>query len=313
MRFIVALYAFLCFACASQPPPEAKPASPPPPPKRPRPIGFGGQSAGKAELEAAIAAAKKDDLETTITQCRAAIAKNPNLEQAYLLLGSACSLKDDAACEKKAYDDGIAALPTSVALHAEAGFLALQLGNNPDAVKYYEKARDLTDGKNSDVLAHLAYAKGLSGDMKGALVLAKQASDDEKCARCAAIHGRLLLAANNAPDAIAMLERARRLDASDVDAASQLAKAYYLAKRVDDAAKLYGELVEATNDPSLRSEYALVLMKAKRYGDAVTQLKTLTEAFPKEKSLHERLYEAQTKAGDKNGARMTKKKLEAMK
>ncbi len=312
MRILVALLSLLCFACASQPPPAAEPASPPPPRKRPRPIGFGNKSAGKAELQAAIEAAKKDDLDTTIAQCRAAIEKNPNLEQAYLLLGSACSLKEDPACEKEAYDDGIAALPTSVALHAEAGFLALQLGQNPDAVAYYEKARDLTDGKNSDVLAHLAYAKGLSGDMKGALVLAKQASDDEKCARCAAIHGRLLLASNNVPSAIEMLERARRLDGADVDAASQLAKAYYLAKRVDDAAKLYAELVDATNDPSLRSEYALVLMKAKRYGDAVTQLNTLTEAFPKEKTLLERLYEAQKKAGDTKGARVTKKKLEAL-
>ncbi|MEQ9495881.1 MAG: tetratricopeptide repeat protein [Deltaproteobacteria bacterium] len=312
MRIFVALFAVAGFACASQPPPEESAAKPPPKKRRPRPIGFGSKSAGKPELEAAIAAAKRNDLETTITQCRAAIEKNPNLEQAYLLLGSACSLNDDADCERQAYADGMAALPTSVALHAEAGFLALQEGRNADAVANYERARGLTDGKNSDVLAHLAYAKGLGGDMKAALDLAKQASADDKCGRCAAIHGRLLLASKDVPGAITQLERAHRITPDDLDAASQLAKAYYLGGRVDDALSTYAKLVEATKDPSLTSEYAIVLMKAKRYKEAATQLDTLTQAFPKEKSLWERLYEAQKKAGDKKGARQTKKKLEAM-
>lgn len=300
-------------ACASRPPPAAEPPAPAKrPPRRP---GFGGGgAAGKAELQAAIEAAKRNELDTTITQCRAAIAKNPNLEQAYLLLGSACSLKDDAACERAAYDKGIEALPTSVALRSEAGFLALQEGRNDDAKVQYARARELTGGKNAEITAHLAYAKGLSGELPAAVALAREAAEfDDRCARCATIYGRLLLASGERDAAIASLERAHELDAEDVDASSQLAKAYFLAKRTDDAAKLYGELVTATEDAGLRSEYTLVLMKAERYDEAIAQLEVLTAMYPKERSLWARLHEAQKKAGRSKDARATKKKLEGMK
>ena len=148
---------------------------------------------------------------------------------------------------------------------------------------------------------------------KAVELVAKSTTMDEKCARCAAIHGRLLLSTKKVDDAIAMLERARKLAADDIDAAHQLAKAYFLAGKHAEAADVYAPLVKQTGDPGLRSEYAIALMKAKRYEDAAKELKMLVEQFPEERSLLERLHEALKKAGDKKGARAVKKKLRKMK
>lgn len=298
MRLVVFASLAVLTACASSPPP-ADPAPPPPtkskrPPRRP---GFGGGGAGKAELKAAIDAAKKNDFDTTIEKCKAAIAKNPNLEQAHLLLGSACSMKDDAKCERMAYEEGVKSLPASLALRSELGFLELQQGKYDAAIAQYEKANEIAGGKNADVVAHMGYAHGLAGRADKGLELAgKATSMNEKCGRCAAIHGQLLLATKQLDDAVKMLERAYSLAKDDVDAAHQLAKAYFLSKKLDKAIELYDALVKGTGDPGLRSEYAIALSKANRHKEAVEQLKVLTEQFPDEPTLKERLRKAKKKA-----------------
>jgi tetratricopeptide (TPR) repeat protein len=302
-------------ACSSAPPP----ASPPPPTKKaterpPRRPGFGGGGAGKAELQAAIDAAKKNDIETTIAKCREAIEKNPNLEQAHLLLGSACSLKDDTKCERLAYEQGVDALPASLALRSELGFLELQQGNFDAAIAQYGKADEIAGGRNADVLAHLGYAHGLAGRMGKAVQLAeKSTSMDAKCARCAAIHGRLLISTKKIDDAVPMLERAVSLAADDIDAGHQLAKAYFLSTKYEQSVEVYARLVKQTGDAGLMNELSVALMRAERYKEAAAVLEKLTDQFPNERTLFERLLEAQTKAGDKKGAKATKKKLRSMK
>lgn len=305
----------LAAACASTPPPA--PAEPPSPSsaRPPRRPGFGpGAKPGQAELEAAIAAAKANDLDQAIQRANAAIEKNPNLEHAYLLLGSSCGMKDDLQGERAAYERGLEALPRSAAIRRELGLLLLQVGEVEQAVKRYEEANDLTGGQDPEYMADLGYAYVFAGRLQEAVDLSSRALKlDERCFTCAMTLGQAKLTSRDFPGAVAAYGTARQLDPSSDDAQLGLAKAHFLAGQVGPAGDLYEAMVQAhPEDGRLRVQAAQVAMAAKRYKDAVKHLEVVAAANPDEKPLLELLLEAQTKAGDKKGAAATKARLKKL-
>ncbi len=315
MRIYVASTLITLFACASQPP--AAPAEPPAaarPPRRPG-AGPGGGSPGQRELEEAIAFAKADNLDGAIERCQAATGKNPQLEQAYLLWGSSCALKEDAACERGAYAAGLRALPKSAALHKEQGFLELREGHYDAAVQAYESAQKLAPAVEPETLADLAYAYALARRPDDANRVADQAvAADARCFHCAMMQGEVRLMKQNGPGAIESFQAAAQLDPKSTDAQVNLAKSYFLAGRYADARPIYEQLVAADPDNArFRVQAAQVAMTEKQYAPAIAHLSKVAEANPDESRLLEMLLEAQEKGGDKKGAAETKKRLQALK
>src|SRR5687768_15609484 len=130
----------LLAACASQ---KSSPSEPPPP----RTQADSDEPPGQAELEAAMAAARKEDLDAAIERSKAAIDKNPQLENAYLLYGSSCGLKEDLACESDAYRQGLQALPNSASLKKAMALVHLQKNEMEQAIGMLE---EVNDGKDAE-------------------------------------------------------------------------------------------------------------------------------------------------------------------
>jgi tetratricopeptide (TPR) repeat protein len=310
-----ALALALSAACAGSPPPPAEP--PPPatnrPPRRP---GVGpGAKPGQAELEAAIAAAKANDLDTAIQRAHDAIAKNPSLEHAYLLLGSSCGMKEDLACERAAYERGLEAIPRSAPLRKELGLLLLQQGEVDAAVKRYEEANELSGGQTPEYMADLGYAYVYAGRLAEAVDLSTRALQlDARCFTCAMTLGQAKLTSRDFPGAVSAYRAARDIDPQSEDAQLGLAKAHFLAGQLEPAGDLYEAMVKASpDDGRLRVQAAQVAMAAKRYEDAVAHLQVVAAANPDEKPLLQLLLEAQTKAKDTQGAAATKARLKKLK
>lgn len=299
-------------ACAG-PRPAPPPQAEAPPPRPPRRIGLGSKP-GQAELEAAIAAAKADQLAQAIDLANQAIEKNPQLEHAYLLLGSACAMKGDSAAERAAYDRGIEALPSSAPLKRELGLWNLQQGHIEDSVKAYEAANQLTGGQAPDYMADLAYAYVFAGKPDDAQRLAERALElDSQCFTCAMSLGQANLSLRKFPAAVTAYTRASKIDADSPDARHGLAKAHFLAGQLAEATTLYASLLkESPDDHRLRVQAAQVLMAMKKYGEAAKHLQVVADANPQQKALLELLLEAQEKAKDKKGAAATKKRLRGL-
>lgn len=315
MRIFVASTLVTLLACASQPPPA--PANEPAaarPPRRPG-GGPGGGGPGQRELEEAITFAKADNLDGAIERCQAATGKNPQLEQAYLLWGSSCALKEDSACERGAYAAGLRALPNSAALHKEQGFLELREGHYDAAVEAYEAAQKLGSAVEPETLADLAYAYALARRSEDASKTADQAvAADPRCFHCAMMQGEVRLMKQDAAGAIESFQAASQLDPKSTDAQINLAKSFFLAGRYADARPIYEQLVAADPDNArFRVQAAQVAMAEKQYAPAIAHLKKVAEANPDESRLLEMLLEAQEKGGDKKGAAETKKRLQALK
>jgi Flp pilus assembly protein TadD len=304
----IAVLALVAGCAGSQPAEE-----PPPPPSRPlRPVGDG--PPGQAELDAAIAAAKSNDLERAIERAKAAIAANPQLEHAYLLYGSSCAMNGDAACELAAYEQGLGALPRSPALKKALGLHHLENGDAAQAVSILEEAKSLSPKEDPELMADLAYAYIFVDKVAEGEKLAEDALRlDAKCFQCAMALGEVRLAGKKFGPAAAAYAKASELEPGDPGPPRKLAKATYLAGNAKDGLAMYAAAVEKTpDDAELRFEYAKVLLDARRPKDAILHIQKLLEANADEPNLLKLLLDAQTKAKDKKGAEATKKRMKAL-
>lgn len=287
---------------------EAKPA---------RPIQRPGQaprSAAGRDLDAAIKAANAGDLDGAIKSANDAIAKDPNLEKAYLLLGSACAMKDDVACEKDAYDRGTQALPRSAALLGERGLLLLRTGDAKGAVRDLEQANEQTKSTDPKVMADLAFAYAFVDRLDdGAALAAKARKLDPKSFDAASAHGEVLLRKRDGRGAEEAFRAALALtDDADVKRPlnRQLALALAIEGRYAEALVIHEQLISTdAEDPVLRALAAEALMELDRPKDAQKHMEVAVKLAPKDPRFWSLLLETQTKAGDKKGAELTKKKL----
>ncbi|MCK6547804.1 tetratricopeptide repeat protein [Myxococcota bacterium] len=302
--------------CASTKPAE-QPDTPPAEVKPSRPIqrpGQGPRSAAGKELDAAIKAANAGDLDGAITSANAAIAKDPNLEKAYLLLGSACSMKDDLTCEKDAYDRGTTALPMSAALLAERGLLLLRTGDAKGAVADLERANELTKSNDPKIMADLAFAYAFVDRLDdGASLAAKARKLDPKSFDAASAHGEVLLRKRDGKGAEEAFRAALALT-EDAEVKRQLNRQLALALALDgryaDALAIHDQLIAAdAEDPVLRALAAEALLKLDRPKDAQKHMEVAVKLAPKDARFWSLLLETQQRAGDKKGAELTKKKL----
>ena len=292
-------------------PPTPAPPGPSQPPLRARPAGPPGQ----APLEAAKARAREGDLDGAIQKAKAALRENPELEVAYLFLGSACAMQRDAACERKAYTRGLQAIPSSAPLHRELGLLELGEGRVEHAVTRYERALELAGPDQAEYLADLAYAYVYATRLADAEPLAERAVTlAPRCFACWMAHAQVGLSKKNYTRAATSYRMATRITPDSTDAQHGLAKALFLDGKLDEAAELYRVLVSgAPQDFRLRVQAAQVAMSRARYQEAAAFLAPVAAANPEERKLLELLFEAQTKSGDRTGAAKTRKRLNALK
>lgn len=299
-----------CTACAGG---QKTSSEKPPPKKAKRPPRRPGSPPGQAELEAAVNAAKQEDLDAAIEHSKQAIAQNPQLEHAYLLYGSSCAMKGDADCEMGAYEQGLAALPRSLALKKAMG-LALLAKDQAKAVETLEEANRLAQGKDPELLADLAYAYIFVERLDEGEALARKAIEiDSKCFQCNMALGEILLVSKKFDGAAEAYGRAAELLPEEPEAKKKLAKSTYLAGKKKQAFEMYAAQLEKNpDDPAFRFEYAKVLLDGGKPKKAVEQLEKLLESNPDEPNLLKMLYRAQKKAGNRKGARKTKKRLKAL-
>lgn len=289
---------------ASSEPPPAKPKRPP---RRP------GSPPGQADLEAAVNAAKRQDLDAAIEFSKQAISRNPQLEHAYLLYGSSCAMKGDAACEMSAYEQGLEALPRSVALKKALG-LTLLSKDPQQAVKTLEEANQLAQGKDPELLADLAYAYIFVERLDEGEKLAEEAVQiDPKCFQCRMALGEIRLVSRKFEDAADAYAAASQLLPDEPEATKKLAKATYLAGKKADAFGMYrAQLEKSPDDQAFRFEFAKVLLDGGKPKQAAEQLEALLEGNPDEPNLLKMLYRAQKQAKNRKGAQRTMKRLKAL-
>ena len=320
-RVIVPGLVFQMAACTSTPRPEGSSPTPPQPrpegsrstPPRPPSAGTTARSAS-LELERALAAARSGDLETTIRASRAALEQDPRLEKAYLLLGSACALREDEACEAETYERGIEALPRSTALRRELGFFLLRQGRSEEAVAHLEKAREAETAANPELLADLAVAYTLAGRLPEAQKTAQEAVRlAPACVACHLATGEVALARRAYREAEQAFEAAAEHDPDNIEALRSRARAAFLSGDVDRAAALFSELSEKAPDhPRVQVQAAQVLMKAERPEQAVVCLRSAARLLPEEPRVLLLLAQAQEAAGDSAAAEVTRTRAASM-
>lgn len=262
--------------------------------------------------------AESGDLEGAIQASKAAIAQNPNLEKAYLLLGSACAMKDDAGCEKQAYDSGVAALPRSASLVNERGMLRIRGGDQSGGIADLERAMSLSGGKEAKFMADLAYAYTFVDRLKEGETLAEKARKlDPKCLEAAMAHGEILLREKKGKDAIEAFRAAESIAPADAEVKGRLRRQIAVAMSMDDrhaeALPIFESLAkESPEDPLLEVQMAGALMKLDRAKDAVPHMEKAVKMSPQDPRFLSLLLQTQEKAGDKKGAKATQKRLDAL-
>jgi tetratricopeptide (TPR) repeat protein len=294
----------LLSACASGP--KSSPSEPPPPAKA-----DSDEPPGQAELEAAMAAARKNDLDLAIERAKAAIEKNPQLENAYLLYGSSCGLKQDLACESDAYQRGLESLPNSAALKKAMALVHLEKNEMDRAISMLE---EVNDGKDVGVMSDLAYAYIFVNRIEDGEKLASKALQvDPKCFQCNMTLGQIHLSRKEFDKAISSYQAAIELEPQDPGPKQKLAQATYLAGKKGEAVSLYASLVESNaDDENIRFEYAKVLLGNKDGKGAAVQIAKLLEKHPDDKDLLKLLLKAQQEAKDKKGTKETTARLKKL-
>ena len=303
MRTRCLLLATLIAGCGGSKPP---PAEPPPPP-----TASSDEPPGQVELQAAMKAARENDLDAAIERAKAAIDKNPQLEQAYLLYGSSCAMKEDDACEIEAYQRGLQALPTSASLKKAMALVHLQKNQMEDAIKMLE---ELNDGQDPEVMADLAYAYiFVDRTDEGEKLATKALELNPKCFQCNMTLGQIHLSKKQFDQAIESYGRAGELEPNDPGPKRKMAQATYLAGKKAEALGMYSaELAKYGDDDELRFEYAKALLGAKKPKEAIAEIKKLLEKNADEPNLLKMLLKAQKEAKDKKGAKATEAKLKKL-
>ncbi len=302
----VVLLALFVAGCASaSPPAEKKPTwpsgkEPPSPPRR----------GGQAPLDEALSAARAGNLELAIAKSREAIEAAPQLEQAYLLLGSSCAMLQDEGCEREAYASGLSAVPKSAALQREMGFLLLRDGDVADGVAALEAARSAKSPPPAEWLADLAIAYKMAERFEDAEATAALAvSADPKCLPCLLAQGTIRAAASDFPGAEAAFAAGIELAPDNLEARRSLAKAVLQGGDVNRAADLFLDIARrAPEDVRARLQAGQVLLKAGRPKDAVVELGAASDLLPEEPRVLELLADAQKKAGQPAAAKATRAK-----
>lgn len=284
--------------------------SPRKPPLRRRSVlpGRGQARPGQAQLDAALAAAASGDLDGAVEGSEAAIQANPRLEQAYLLLGSSCALQGNDACEASAYQRGLEQLPESLPLQRELGVFLLRQGEVAEGLSRLESARASTPAPPPELIADLAVAYKMAGDLERARSTANTAVEaSAKCTQCYMAQGEIAFAEKDFAAAEAAFARAVGLDPTSVEARRSQAKAAFLAGDVPRAAELYTDLAGRTpEDVRVQVQAGQVLMAAERAPEAVARFRAAVALYPKEPKLLELLARAQEAAGDTKGAKATR-------
>ncbi len=257
-----------------------------------------------------MTAARKGDLDAAVERAQAAIAANPQLENAYLLYGSACAMKQDA-CEADAYQKGLAALPRSVALKKAMALVHLGKNEMDQAIAMLE---EVNDGKDTEVMSDLAYAYIFVDRADEGEQLANKALEiDPKCFQCNMTLGQIHLIKKRYDRAIAVYSRASELVPEDPAPRRKLAQATYLAGKKKEALALYAAELEKTgDDDGLRFEYAKALLGAKKAKDAAGELQKLLSKNQDEPNLLKLLLKAQQQAKDKKGVKATAARLKKL-
>jgi superkiller protein 3 len=306
----------LASACASSnaesPGPSQPAAQAAPPPRRPGPKASGGGPSG-AQLEKAKKAARDGDLDGASTAVKEALAQDDKNEAAYLLLASLCSMKGDKDCVEQVCEQGLAALPESSGLLHARGMFLLENQKLDPAVVDLEKAHGLSQGKDPEIEADLAYAYVFANRLDDAERLANAARKLAPGSFAAAFTlGEALFRKERIKEALAAYQDAVKLSPNDETALRRLALALGKDDQHQPALEVYDQLLKTTPDPMLHAARAGELIKLGRPKEAVDAMKEALKLAPNEPKLLELLLRAQDAAGDKKGAKATRAQIKGL-
>jgi Flp pilus assembly protein TadD len=318
---------FLAAACAgstrapgiaARPDPQAKTANKTTKKQRPKLKGVGPRSfsgretkkAGNKELQSAKKKATQGDLQGAIADIKAALAVNPKLADAYLLLGSLLDLAGDSKRAATVYQKGLAAGADPAGLHHALGMLALEANDLQSTLTSLELADKLTAPPSADLKADLAYAYLLAGNTEQGLKLAQSANAlDPRSFAATYILGEAHFRSKNLNAAVQYFEAALKLSPREISA----------QKRLAQALKQKGDFVQAEtaflrvlklNPKDLKSQLALADLgfKLKKPAEAVKAMERALKLAPEHPQLLKLMAQTYEKAGMKSQAQAIKKR-----
>jgi len=303
LRRLVISVAIVGGCGGSTPPPAPSPtpaASAAPAPKR------GG--AKSAALESAKKKARDGDLPGAAADAEKAIGETPGDAEAYLLLASVQGMQEDGASARKTIDRGVAAVPSSWALHHALGMSALEAQDTEGAVKALEEARRLIGKeKNGELAADLAYAYLFAKRLEDAERLAKEArAIDPRAFAAAFTHGEALLRLGRFKEAAEAYKTASEVQPEDPLPKSRVATSLMKANDYPGAGAVLEKLVAQKADPMWLAQLAQCYIETDRPKDAVKAAEKALAAAPDSAPYRELLAAAQEAAGDKAGAKKTR-------
>lgn len=272
---------------------------------------FNVQAQTKADASSAIA---KQDYRKAIDILNSFLAQNPKDGEAFYLLGTAYFENEDLTNAQSAFNRGIASQPKFGLNYAGLGRVLQQSDNTEEAKKNFEKALELTQSNNVEVLTQVADGY-LAIDTKESLadaekLLIKAKTLDSKNVFVYTSLGDLYLkrkvdelALNNYRKAIELdktflrgylrvgqlyikdkkynegaqaLREALQIDPDFAPAYRELGELYYRAGKYQDAKNNYKKYVELTgNDLVARARYAAFLYLTDDFEASLAEINTV--------------------------------------
>jgi tetratricopeptide (TPR) repeat protein len=291
--------------------------------KKPRLKGVGPRSlrsgpkkcpAGANNLKAAKKLATAGDMSGAIAETQKAIEINPNLVQAYLLLGSLLDLQGQSNKAVEVYKSGIAAGVEAAALYHALGMIAMETNQIQDAIDSLSRADEKTRPPSADLKADLAYAHLLAGNTKEGLKFSTQACElNPKSFAAVYTQGEAYFRLKESRKAIRSFASALKLAPKETSAQRRLGQALNQAGEYEQAKDVFVSLLKK-KPKDVKSHVALagVWLSLKRPKDAVKSMELTQKLAPNNLSVLERLAHTYTQAGMKKKARAIQKKIARM-
>ncbi len=263
-------------------------------------------------MKKARALAREGELASAAQWAQRASELDPRAEDAYLLWGSCCEQTGDLDCARRAYDQGLAAMPRSALLLRESGLVALQREDVTDAVAKLERSVEIE--ASAEARSDLAFAYLFAGRPEDALTSSSGAVTEEPtCFLCWMARAEILTRTGDVTASVTAYEKAVSLQPEDVDARAGLAKAYYRTGRSQDAFSLFEKLIgEQPEDLRLRVQGSQAAMAAGQPARAVEHLEVVAAGLPDDRGVLEALLRAQVAAGQDAAAAVTRTKLDTL-
>lgn len=238
------------------------------------------------------------EYDSAVAHLRSILRDNPNSVRTLMMLAKLHAVTGDKALAEEHYVRALKASNNNVEIGVE---YANYFVRNKDIERAEKVLQDLLDANKNDIklLRLMAQVKISRGDYAGAQAIADQLKASTSSAQLSEqISGAVQYGQKNYTEGIAAFKRAYEAAPNDKTALLDLAAAYMIAGKVDEAKKLLVAKVEA--EPTNYEAGLLLAQVYQRSGakaDAINTYKSLLVKFPKASTLNRELSLLHMQAG----------------